>query len=78
MLTPSMQMLLKTEIANDSEGRGYAGKTADQIALLLNTPYQVTTIQHLYVICRTSAIFDMVQSAPNAITSTEVTTAMGS
>jgi hypothetical protein len=74
MLTPDMQAVLKAEVANDPCGRGYAGKSAADIAALLNANYTVPG-PVITMPPRINLIMTGQPGAPNAITPDDVTAA---
>lgn len=70
------QLLLAAEINNDPAGRGYAGKTAQAQADLINNPY--TTTQTITVTMPSRISLTLPESyAPTAITAADVLTYAG-
>lgn len=76
MLTDEMKQILKAELLNDPQSRGYLGKTNQAVANLLNAPYQTQVITYIDNICRTSVVFNGVAAAPNSVTAGDVADAM--
>ena len=67
--------IIKAEITNDPENRGYAGKTNAQIALLLNEPYTVDTIVKVQRAARINVILNQIADTANIVADTDVTDA---
>jgi hypothetical protein len=74
MLTTTMQQIVAAEVANDPTGQGYSGKTAAELATLLNASYTVPgpTIPHPP---RINEIMNGVP-CPNAVAGADVTAAL--
>ncbi len=51
-LTQDMLLRIKEEIVNDSEKRGYAGKTDAEVAWLLNESYSIPHIEKKMILSR--------------------------
>lgn len=66
---------IKEEIEKDPEGIGYAGKTDEEIQILLNTPVLKTRVVEEQSAPPISRILSGLESAPNIVASTDVASA---
>jgi hypothetical protein len=74
-LQDTIYALIKDEIAKDPQKIGYAGKTDDEIAVLLNTnPVRISSMANIDV-PPISRILQGVPMAPNLVTKDEVISA---
>jgi hypothetical protein len=72
MLTNTLKEIIQVELTNDPSGRNYSGKSAEEIADILNSPYEVEiTVKHLHP-SRINQCFVGIPYAPNAVTVKEV------
>lgn len=67
---------IKQEIATDSKGMGYSGKTNDQIANLMNTAYAITVSSEIVMPPRINEILSGIEFAPNAVDKTLINLAL--
>lgn len=74
-ITDKIMELVKNEIALDPEGRGYAGKTDDEIQKLLNDAYAKSTVVETQMTPRISAILAGIPNTENTISKEEVISA---
>jgi hypothetical protein len=69
---------IKEEIINDPVGRGYAGKTDDEVMQLLNEPYEVDVVVIEQRPARINQILLGIADTPNVITADDVFDAQSS
>jgi hypothetical protein len=75
MITDLILQKIKEEIEKDPEGIGYAGKTDDEIMILLNTSVRKDRIVTDGYPPPINRILTAIADAPNVVTKEEVTTA---
>jgi hypothetical protein len=71
-LITQLKLLVKAEIQNDPDNRGYAGKTNAEIMAILNAPYTVQQTVDVFKVAPINRIFEQIAHAPNAIDEADV------
>ena len=73
MANESLVMIkIAEELLSDPTGRGYAGKTAQEMADLLNNPYIIERIVKDEYLARVNSILLGIENAPNSVTAEQV------
>jgi hypothetical protein len=71
-LTTQLKEIIQAEIINDPGKRHYTGKTSEEIAELINNPYETELILKQQNIARINQCFLGIAYAPNAVTAEEI------
>lgn len=71
-LTTQLKEIIQAEIVNDPSGRNYAGKTAEEIAEIINNPYETEVVIKQQNTSRVNQCFIGIAYAPNAVTAAEI------
>lgn len=71
-LTTQLKEIIFAEIKNDPAGRNYSGKTAEEIAEIINSPYETEIVIKQNNTSRTNQCFLGIPYAPNAITTEDI------
>jgi hypothetical protein len=66
---------IKEEIENDPYKRGYAGKSDDEIAKLMNEPFFTEKTVQEYCMPRITEIINAIPSAANTVEKEDISTA---
>lgn len=74
-VTDEILMRIKLEITNDPEGVGYAGKTDDEIMVLLNSPQIKQRVVDETLPSPMNRILNGLAKAPNVIESKDIAAA---
>lgn len=74
-IVTDIKTAVKKEITEDPENRGYAGKSAEEIATLINDPICAED-GSITSLARTSIILAGIPYAPNALTAEDITKAL--
>jgi hypothetical protein len=72
MLTSTLKEIIQAELSNDPSGRNYSGKSAEEIADILNSPYEVEIVIKQPQPSRINQCFVGIPYAPNVVTVEEV------
>jgi len=78
MVNEIIKELIRAEIENDPFNRGYAGKTNQEIADLLNTPFEVEIVTKEFHVAPISRILEKTAEAPNHVEAIDVDAALES